>query len=343
MVKNDSEPDDIIIFFVNWCTVLVVAYILTAIGHWAQLQCFLVPGLVLWVADRGARLVRTALLHYNPDVRWGFEPATARARLWRDHRGHVLRLDFELERSVPWQIGQHFYLCFAEGSLWQSHPFTPLSLPVAGPAGVMRHSYVVRARQGETGRMASLLEARGAGEKTEAATTPLTTGVIVQGPYGVSIVDGLRPWCHVLCVAGGTGITFVLPVLLRISLERAVPDRAVELVWVARRRQDFEWVAAELDELRAGGGVTVTLRCTSEDEAGNPLDGGRGHRPDLSGVVSAFVEGLARGPTAVFGSGPPAMLSDLRKAVASCNSGPEVWRGKDQRDVTLVCDDRMEG
>ncbi|GAB1311467.1 hypothetical protein MFIFM68171_01677 [Madurella fahalii] len=358
-------------FFRKAHYVLAMVYIGALIGHWQQLQCFLVPGLVLWGADRGARLVRTGLLHYGyltETGRWGFRAIDARAKLWRDEGlGDVVRLDFDHVQS-PWKIGQHFFLCFTEGSIWQCHPFTPLSLPVADAAGRVRHSYIFRAKKGETRKIAAVVAKKVAAQASDGAAAPATP-VILQGPYGANIVEGLTRDVNVLCVAGGTGITYVLPVLLRLVRGRANPDRKVELVWAVKKKQDLEWVEPEMEELRRLGAAHklkiqtfVTAeplslpskgekgadekRATesSEDdvESHSSMSSGHDQRPAVSEVVNEFIGGVAQGPTHVFGSGPPGMITDLRAAVAKCNSGTKVWRGEERFDVGLVCDDRLE-
>jgi ferric-chelate reductase len=65
-------------------------------------------------------------------------------------------------------------------------------------------------------------------------------------------------------------------------------------------------------------------------------------RPDLGMIVHDFLDTTIRGSTTVYASGPGGMVSDLRRIVAGCNSGGEVWKGKERYDVRLVCDDRME-
>ncbi|KXX74085.1 Ferric reductase transmembrane component 3 [Madurella mycetomatis] len=358
-------------FFRKAHYVLAMVYIGALIGHWEQLQCFLVPGLVLWGADRAARLVRTGLLHYGyltETRRWGFRAVNAEAKFWKDEGlGNVVRLDFDHAQS-PWKIGQHFFLCFTEGSIWQSHPFTPLSLPIADAAGKVRHSYIFRAKKGETRKIAEVVAKKIAASASDGAAAP-TTPVILQGPYGENIVDGLTHDVNVLCVAGGTGITYVFPVLLRLVRGRANPTRKIELVWAVKKKQDLEWVEPEMKELRRLGAahnikiqtfvtaeplslpskdekVVDEKRATesSEDdvESQSSVISGHEQRPAVSVVVNGFIDGVAQGPTRVFGSGPPSMITDLRRAVAKCNSGAKVWKGEERFDVRLVCDDRLE-
>lgn len=364
-------------FFRKAHYVLAMVYIGAVIGHWKQLQCFLVPGLVLWFVDRGARLVRTALLHYGyipSQGRVGFAAAQAEMKLWKDEKhGDVVRLDFEHPQKA-WKVGQHFFLCFTEGSIWQSHPFTPLSWPVEDGKGTVRHSYILRAKGGETKKLAKIVQDKLDGALSEKAITP-TTPVILQGPYGESIAEGVTPDVNVLCIAGGTGITYVLPLLIDLLRDRNMnPDRKVELVWAIKRSEDVEWVEPEMEELRrlgAAHGLTIRICVTDENgtkAAPSPTTccGGESSqeddddikraprtsalresssergRPDVTAMVKDFVEGVAQGSTRVFASGPPGMIGELRSVVAECNSGSKVWKGEDRFDVRLVCDDRLE-
>jgi ferric-chelate reductase len=295
--------------------------------------------------------------------------------------GDVVRLDFTMKSSSSWKIGQHFYLCFPEGSIWQSHPMTPLSHPGLVDRQVT-HSYVFRAKSGETKKIAELVAKRLASVRDNNSDnsssrddrTGTDISVLLTGPYGENLADQLAPMNNILCVAGGTGITYVLPVLLELA-KFDLSGRKIDLIWVVRRSKDAQWVGPELDILRANSGITVRIMVTREDKAndsdnvpsvdemiGEKETGGgesvagttqlafvggedqppaRRH-PDLIKCVNDFVERTASGRTVVFGSGPVGMISDLRKAVAALNSGMKVWRGEERHDVTLCYDERLE-
>ncbi|KUI54182.1 Ferric/cupric reductase transmembrane component 1 [Cytospora mali] len=371
-------------FFRKAHYVLAMVYIGAIIGHWQNLQCFLIPGILLWFFDRLGRWIRTGLLHYQwvpSKGRWGFETAKARVTYWDDEEtGNVVRLDFDHVQQ-PWELGQHFYLCFTESSIWQSHPMTPLSLPVADKSGRVRHSYVIRAKKGETKKLAEIAAKKmaAAGEKD----SEVTTSVVLTGPYGVDMVSDLTPDMNVLCVAGGTGITFVLPVLLRLMREKRVPGRKARLVWAVRRDVDVKWVEQELEEIKEVGcsqGIKVDVFVTREKShhhvrtvktgedskavasaSSSASSSGEGcdcndvthhhasnidvpeeRRPHLEDVVKDFVGSVERGSTTVYASGPGGMIGDLRRAVAGCNEAGRVWKGEGRGDVRLICDDRLE-
>lgn len=369
-------------FFRKAHYVLAMVYIGAIIGHWVQLQCFLVPGILLWFLDRVARMIRTSLLHYQwipAKGKWAFESAKARVTVWEDsENGDVVRLDFDHVQR-PWDIGQHFYLCFPESSIWQSHPMTPLSLPVADDLGRVRHSYVIRAKGGETKKIAqiatkkiaAMAESTSLGDEKNVRTEGgPTTSVVLTGPYGVDHAETLTPDTNVLCIAGGTGITFVLPVLLKLVREKKRTDRKIDLIWAVRKDMDTKWVEQELDEIKDTGcshGVNIDVYITREKDqhassstSSSQSDVGGcdcndvGHhhasnievpearRPHLDEIVTSFVESVAHGSTRIYASGPGGMIGDLRRIVARCNEAGKVWAGDARRDVKLVCDDRLE-
>ncbi|KAI0490296.1 ferric reductase like transmembrane component-domain-containing protein [Xylaria cf. heliscus] len=367
-------------FFRKAHYVLAMVYIGACWGHWDKLKCFLLPSLLIWFLDRGVRFLRTALIHhqYLPDGSMGFRAAPAAVTHFCDADGDVVRMDFTQPHDA-WKIGQHFYLCFAESSIWQSHPFTPLNLPQKRD-GSVTHSYIFRAKKGETKKVADLALRKLAHSPN--ATTP----VVLTGPYGDAITKFLTPGDNVLCVAGGTGITYVLPVLLDLIQKPAVRDRKIQLIWAIRRKADLCWVEQEIvavNNAARSHGIDVHIYVTREDSGSTSsiqdekthevIDGketcgspscsltsingaqtlmsldiqklgskGLNQHPDLKAIVGDFVDGTVRGPTKVFGSGPGGMISELRSIVASCNSGAKVWKGDERFDVSLICDDRLE-
>ena len=358
--------------------VLAMVYIGACWGHWEQLRCFMIPSLIFWFLDRAARLVRTAILHYHPyegQGMLGFKPLEAEITRFPDEEyGDVLRLDLE-NNQEPWVIGQHYFLCFPQSSVWQSHPFTPLNAPEV-VKGKVKHSYIIRAKSGETKKLAD-----------RAAAGTMSMPVILAGGYGEAIDKGLDPSTNIICIAGGTGITYVLPLLLSLAQQAPSPERRIDLVWVMRHASNVEWIRPELDILR-GARKTMNLRirmvATRDTSSANtsqenvlplkqddekqiaasqarfsalgelcdcafdvPLKLGGGssdlsRRPDLGKLVSDFLDNTTAGPTRIYTSGPGGMLSELRDIVAACNSPSKVWKGQERFDVDLVFDDRLE-
>lgn len=246
-------------FFRKAHYVLAMVYIGACWAHWSRLECFLVPSFILWGIDRGARLIRTALLHYHPQDASaaprmsGFRPAEAVISRFPDpEHGDVIRLDLHNEQDC-WEIGQHYYLCFTESSIWQSHPFTPLNAPVLRN-GTVRHSYIMRAKSGETKKVADLALKKLSDRGSESSLS--TTPVLLTGPYGENLVEKISSTTtttatNIICVAGGTGISYVLPVLLHLAAQSpSVPDRKIELIWAMRHSSNVEWIQEEMNLLR---------------------------------------------------------------------------------------------
>ncbi|KAJ4255539.1 hypothetical protein NW762_009536 [Fusarium torreyae] len=369
-------------FFRKSHYVLAMVYIGACWAHWKALKCFLLPSLLFWFADRGFRLLRTAYLHYHhlPSGNMGFQAAQAVITRFPDpEHGDILRFDLENDQD-PWQVGQHYFLCFTESSIWQSHPFTPLNAPIV-VKGVVKHSYIMRAKKGETKKMAEL-----AAKKYE-TSEKATTSVILTGAYGETTMDHVAPDTNIVCVAGGTGIAYVLPVLLELARSPISRDRKIELIWAIRHAADAEWIQEEMDLLQqARKALNLKIRVYATRDTGNgsqirvddeksATDGARqvgsssssdvadedcacgadvpvakigngtvdeDRHPNLPKLVNDFVSNTITGPTTVFASGPGGMISDLRTIVAGCNSGSKVWKGNERFDVKLVCDDRLE-
>jgi predicted ferric reductase len=255
-------------FFRKAHYVLAMLYVGACIAHWKKLSSFLIPSLVVWVLDRGARLIRTAILHHTtlPNGETTFGPSQAATTLFPDSvNGDVVRLDFKHPHDA-WSIGQHFYLCFPQGSIWQSHPFTPLSLPIHDEKSCgIQHSYIFRAKSGETKKIAQMAAAKiNQAEKD----TVHSTSVILTGPYGETITTHLTQEVNILCIAGGTGITYVLPVLLNLAQQPRSIDRKVTLVWAVRQKADLAWVEPEMALIRQlAKSIDLTIRIFVTREA----------------------------------------------------------------------------
>lgn len=239
-------------FFRKSHYVLAMVYIGACWGHWVQLYCWMIASLMVWVFDRGVRLVRAFSMHHlnlpHSSSSFGLHVPEARMALFpHSHDGDVVRLDFEHNHD-EWKIGQHFYLTFPALTIWQSHPMTPCSIPGQSPRG-QNHTYLIRARKGMTKSLAQLAHTSNISNHERP-----TTSVVLSGPYGQAIAGEnfyQDDEVNLFFVAGGTGITFVLPPLLALATTSLANRRGlVELVWVIRRRKDVKWIESELHQLR---------------------------------------------------------------------------------------------
>ncbi|KAE8854132.1 hypothetical protein HRS9122_01124 [Pyrenophora teres f. teres] len=226
---------------------LIVAglYLGACWGHWEKLSCWMIASLAIMGFDLVARTVRTCLIHigYKNDSRsFGFHSIPSTMETFQDPTGTIIRMTFTHGHKA-WAIGQHFYLTFPALNIWQSHPFTPASDPSVS-SSIQRHTYIIRACNGETAKLAALAESAANCYPRCVASTP----VIMMGPYGSSIVN--EEASNILAISGGTGITYTLPVIMA-ALGESSPARNIELVWTVRHLENLAWIATELAYLKS--------------------------------------------------------------------------------------------
>jgi NAD(P)H-flavin reductase len=195
--------------------------------------------------DLVARTVRTCLIHFGYKTGssgFGFKSIPAKMEVLEDPTGTIIRMTFAYEMR-PWELGQHFYLTFPALSIWQSHPFTPASNPTSS-SPVQTHTYIIRVCNGETKKLVELAKAA----MNRYPVGDDTTTVILQGPYGGSIVNNEAS--NVLAISGGTGVTYTLPVI-KAALAPTSPVRNIELNWTTRHLENLAWIGPELAYLKS--------------------------------------------------------------------------------------------
>ncbi|KAK3650576.1 hypothetical protein LTR56_006281 [Elasticomyces elasticus] len=327
--------------------ILAILYLGACWGHWDKLWCWMVASLALVMIDQFVRSARVVYLHYGGAKGKGLGFSCSQAQITilgsAAENDLVVRLDYDHEHRSPWEAGQHFQLTFPSLSIWESHPFTPSSLP--GPnAGTQHHTYLLRVRKGITARLAAL---------GDGATVP----VVMAGPYGRAYPSYRAQ--NILAVAGGTGATFTLPIMLQALRQQLAnsPHFAFDFVAVVKRGRDLLWVREELMTLRECSERCKNLRIkifvtrengkasssspgnasekmlehatssSSLDSEADELLGSTGiynvsflggRHPSIAEVVGDFVEraGIVGGSLEIVGSGPEGMGSDMRSAVA---------------------------
>ncbi|GAA5828049.1 hypothetical protein JCM11251_005710 [Rhodosporidiobolus azoricus] len=206
--------------------------------------------------------------------------------------------------TMSWQAGDHVYLRFGSFNLfpWQSHPFTIANLPQSSyaqlalatddrngedlekrtspspPRGVPTLSsspsssslinnemhFVLRPHSGFTSRLFRL--------------APMyDIPVYIDGPYSShpSALSSLTSSDSAVLVAGGTGASFVLPLLLQgLRQEGGGRLRRVELVWAVRKAECFEWYKDTIDRIvLLGKEYSVDINIRMHLSRSTPTDG----------------------------------------------------------------------
>ncbi|KAH0492022.1 hypothetical protein TgHK011_003419 [Trichoderma gracile] len=286
---------------------LAMVYVGACWGHWDKLECFMVPSLIFWLIDRGLRLIRTGILHYQilPSGNVGFRSCSADITFFSDsEHGDVYRLDLTNYQD-PWEIGQHYFLCFPESSIWQSHPFTPLNAPQVRN-GLVKHSYIVRA----SGRHWSIF-IWAIKRESDMKWIGRELGALEQALENAEID---------------------ISVFITRDLGTTIESSGKEVEVLERPVKEGKIVESTGASYVGNQSVSV-----------HRIGGANGtRRPDTAKLIGEFLENTVCGPSVVVASGPGEMISDIRKAVAGFNCPRRVWRGQQRYDVKLICEDRLE-
>lgn len=251
-------------------------------------------------------------------------------------------------RQTP---GTYYFVYFPGMRFWESHPFTlagrskqlddmptynsssdqpnekntgtqsPRVTELPSESGDSYLTFMIRPRDGMTRRLRDKLVS-----KSESG--PLRVRVLLEGPYGTPA--RLDHFDDVLFIAGGSGITTVLP-YLRMFFEdqkqSQPPPPNVRLVWVVRHEGFVRDVLAnDLRAIEGAAKLNMEFYVTSEgsnsstpktEEAGDSIPDPRfkkSRRPDIHATVDDFVT-QSQGKTAVFVCGPAEIADTTRQAV----------------------------
>jgi len=224
----------------------------------------MIAGIVIVFLDRTVRYARVFFIHMNwassergPFGLRSFEGTISRHYDAEDNiDALVLRLP---KATVKYDAGQHFFLTFPTMSLFESHPFTPASARSRGETGLFYEQlYIIRVCDGQTKRLARYCKDVG---------VEYTMPTVCSGPYGSSNVldEGAE---NVQLIAGGTGVSFTLPIAMNIVADARqerprAAARRVDFVWIVRRERNVDWVREELNKLKRDalvGGVDLNIK-----------------------------------------------------------------------------------
>ncbi|KAH9899749.1 ferric reductase NAD binding domain-containing protein [Cubamyces lactineus] len=197
------------------------------------------PALVVWAFDR---VLRTARLLWNNRGKGGTEHeyGTATVELVSSD---TIRLT--LKRKFRWRPGQHAYVVLPTVSdlPTEAHPFTIASIPTSldGTDGPSEKDvvFLIRGRRGFTGRLREHANRHGQSR----------VPAFVDGPYGCP--PDLSGYSTCVLIAGGSGVSYTLPLLLDlVHRARAGTSevRRVVFVWAVRESDHLEWISKTLYE-----------------------------------------------------------------------------------------------
>ncbi|KAL1733764.1 ferric reductase NAD binding domain-containing protein [Schizophyllum commune] len=230
----------------------------------------------------------------------------------------LVRVRINASHRVRPAAGQHVFLRFLGAGVHSltSHPFTIAGNSDTRDGSATRELEVVFRVHGGT---TAALAARAAGK------VGLSMRVLVDGPYG-GVPVTLAPYDRVLLLAGGSGVTFTLPLLQ--NLARALKAAAaackrVDFVVAVKSTDSQEWFQDQLtraQSLAPPGILRVSIHVTHEDKPAKETpesssDNLLAGRPNLPRIVHDAAR-ETRGRLAIAACGPLSFLYDVRGAVA---------------------------
>ena len=164
---------------------------------------------VLWGT---ALLYRIGVIMYN-----GLPRATL-----KDLDDDATLIEITAKNRLRWSAGQFYFIRFVNASLqpWSSHPFTVASTKNDGHL-----SFIVRRMSGFTKRLSI-------SNKTEPVR------VLLDGPYGAVTTKSFYACTSVLFIAGGSGVTFVVPLMMDLLQKKKAGSslcQKIHFVWAVKK------------------------------------------------------------------------------------------------------------
>lgn len=180
----------------------------------------------LYLVGQLIRFVRTAVVNIRP----------SRATL-TPLEGDATKIRVSSRQIKSWRAGSYVRLFMPRFNIVQGHPATILSTPSSHDGDLV---FILRSCGGFTKR---LLKAAQVENHQPAHLT------LIDGPYPSPHAD-FACFDTLVLIAGSTGVTFTLSVLLdiaqRAKTQKALPLRTLHFTWVIKRRSWISWVSEEL-------------------------------------------------------------------------------------------------
>ncbi|RFU35937.1 hypothetical protein B7463_g331, partial [Scytalidium lignicola] len=209
--------------------------------------------IALYCIDRLVRSIRFAWNNARP----------ARATLTALDGG-VTRVVVKSEAIQKWNPGSHVFLSIPKFGPGQSHPASIASIPGSHDNDLV---FLLKSRQGFTSRILK--------SATTSSTSLLSQkeDALIDGPYGNSHAD-FASFDTVLLIAGSTGVTFTLPILLDLALrvqKAKLPVKRIVFLWVVKNTSWTSWISKELESaskalLAVGIELSIRIHVTCDDK-----------------------------------------------------------------------------
>lgn len=144
--------------------------------------------------------------------------------------------------TLEWSPGQHVFLRFPKLALFENHPFSITSVPSLKTREYEGNvlEFVIKPYAGFTKKLLSFVKANPDAE----------AGVVMDGPYG-GVPRAIESFNTVVLIAGGSGITAVMGLLLQLAGKMKRDDvklctEKIKVVWAVRDQESHGWFRQEI-------------------------------------------------------------------------------------------------
>ncbi|KAE9378406.1 ferric reductase-like protein like transmembrane component [Stipitochalara longipes BDJ] len=188
--------------------------------------------------------------------------------------GGVTKIIVSTRQVKSWSPGSFILLSLPRFGIGQSHPATIGSISSSHEGKLV---FFLKAHHGFTSRIhinaskVSLHDGTASPERPQASKS--TYLALIDGPYGGKQLD-FASFTSVILIAGSTGVTFTLPILLDLASrasKQKLPVNDVTFIWAIKISACTSWIDSELknasDELAKVGIVfAVKIFVTADEE-----------------------------------------------------------------------------
>ncbi|KAJ3974707.1 ferric reductase NAD binding domain-containing protein [Lentinula raphanica] len=246
-------------FFFYTHLILVLLFLVGAYRHTERFsyETYVWPSFIIWGVDRLIRVMRLVVFNY-PYLGFGSGSGKALDATTELLTPTCVRLTLKRPPHFKWSPGQVAYLITPGVSSlpFESHPFTiasydsQMSLKEISSSAASTDSssnstsstsywkelvFLINVQEGFTKRLARIAARKG------------SVKVIVDGPYGRSY--NLDSHQTNVLIAGGTGVSHTLPLLLdtieAVRKQKSVCNR-VTFIWSIRDSRNMDWISSVL-------------------------------------------------------------------------------------------------
>ncbi|KAI9737641.1 MAG: hypothetical protein M1818_005645 [Claussenomyces sp. TS43310] len=245
--------------------IIAVMFHLPSTALYSRVYIYIPIG--LYVVDR---LSRSARYTYN-----NLHPAQARLTAME---GGVTKICVQSRQIKNWSPGSHVFLSIPKFGIGQSHPVTIASIPSSHGGDLV---FLLKRHRGFTSRVHRSAESLSASliDKESPNVEQTAHLSLLDGPYGQHA--DFATFESVLLIAGSTGVSFTIPILLDIASrasKQRLPVRRIRFLWIIKNTSWTSWVSSELETafqmlLAAGIEFEVDIHITCDDNLASDIGG----------------------------------------------------------------------